>query len=359
MSHSPANVNGFFDLLGDTDAFLPGIINVIMVPILDPFGRAIQYLRISVTDRCNLRCTYCMPADGVPYEDQEAVLSREEIVRFAALLSRHGLRKVRITGGEPLVRRDVVPLIRDIAALPPIVDLGLTTNAVLLERQADALWEAGLRRLNISLDTLRPERFAQIARFAKFSDAKAGLDAATRLGFSPIKLNMVVMRGVNDDEVCDMAALSLEHPYEIRFLEYMPIGQVTPWQWKAQYVSNDEVLAALKERYEMVPVETAETSTARVFQIPGAAGRIGVINPISHKFCAGCNRLRLTANGALVPCLSDNYEYDIKTPLRAGASDDALIAHVKAAVAHKPQQSDFEGRVERGGSLRIMAQIGG
>src|SRR5579875_1861672 len=179
-----------------------------MIPLLDPFGRAIQYLRISVTDRCNLRCTYCMPAEGVPYEDSDEVLSREEIVRLVTVLSRHGLRKVRITGGEPLVRKDVVPLVRDIAALPQITDLGLTTNAVLLERNAEALWDAGLRRLNISLDTLRPDRFARIARFAKFVEATDGLAAAEAIGFSPIKLNMVVMRGVNDDELTDMAALT-------------------------------------------------------------------------------------------------------------------------------------------------------
>ena len=330
-----------------------------MISLLDPFGRAIQYLRISVTDRCNLRCTYCMPEGGVPYEDGGVVLSYEEILRLVTLLTRCGLRKVRITGGEPLVRKDVVSLVRALAALPQITDLGLTTNAVLLERHAQDLWDAGLRRLNISLDTLRPERFAQIARFAKFDETKAGLDAATRLGFAPIKLNTVVMRGVNDDEVCDLAALAFDHPYEIRFLEYMPIGEVTPWQWKAQYVSNDEVLDRLRARYELLPVETAESSTARVFRLPGAQGRVGVINPISHKFCDNCNRLRLTANGSLVPCLADNYEYDIKTPLRAGASDDELLAHVRAALAHKPQQSDFEGRAERGGSLRIMAQIGG
>jgi cyclic pyranopterin phosphate synthase len=205
-----------------------------MISLLDPFGRAIQYLRISVTDRCNLRCTYCMPAEGVPYEDNDEVLSHAEILRLVTLLSRYGLRKVRITGGEPLVRRDVVPIVREIAALPQITDLGLTTNAVLLERHAQGLWDAGLRRLNISLDTLQPERFARIARFAKFDDAKAGLDAATKIGFAPIKLNTVVMRGVNDDEICDLAALSLDHAYEVRFLEYMPIGQVTPWQWKAQ-----------------------------------------------------------------------------------------------------------------------------
>lgn len=330
-----------------------------MIPLIDPFGRAIQYLRISVTDRCNLRCTYCMPEMGVAYEDREEVLTYEEILRLVTLLARHGLRKVRLTGGEPLVRKELVTLVRQIADLPAIQDLGLTTNGVLLSRHAQDLWDAGLRRINISLDTLRPERFAQIARFAKFEEATAGLAAAEAIGFSPIKLNMVVMRGVNDDELADMAALTLDHPYDVRFLEYMPIGQVTPWQWKAQYVSNDEVLDTLRARFELIPLETAESSTARVFQILGARGRVGVINPISHKFCAGCNRLRLTANGALVPCLSDNYEYDLKTPLRRGASDEELIAHIQAALAHKPQQSDFEGRVQRGGSLRIMAQIGG
>jgi len=331
-----------------------------MISLLDPFGRAVQYLRISVTDRCNLRCTYCMPEGGLPYENLDNVLSDDEIMRLVSLLAGYGLHKVRITGGEPLVRRGVVSLVERIAALPAITDLGLTTNAVLLERDAQGLWDAGLRRLNISLDTLKPERFAKIARFAKFEQTQAGLDAATRIGFSPIKLNMVVMRGVNDDEIADLAALTLEHPYEVRFLEYMPIGQVTPWQWKAQYVSNDEVLDALRERYDMVPIETAAgSSTSRLFQIPGAKGRIGVINPISHKFCAGCNRLRLTANGALVPCLADNYEYDLMTPLRSGATDAELVEHVKAALAHKPQQSDFEGRAARGGSLRIMAQIGG
>ncbi len=329
-----------------------------MISLLDPFGRAVQYLRISLTDRCNLRCTYCMPEMGVPYEDSAEVLSAGEILRLVALLSRHGLRKVRLTGGEPLVRKEVVSLVREINRIPAITDLGLTTNAVLLARYAEELWAAGLRRLNISLDTLQPARFAKIARFAKFDEAVAGLTLAESLGFA-IKLNTVVMRGVNDDEIADLAALTFDHAYEVRFLEYMPIGQVTPWQWKAQYVSNEEVLDHLRARFELVPIETAETSTAQVFQIPGARGRIGVINPISHKFCAGCNRLRLTANGALVPCLSDNYEYDLKTPLRAGASDAELIAHVQAALAHKPQQSDFEGRVQRGGSLRIMAQIGG
>jgi cyclic pyranopterin phosphate synthase len=230
---------------------------------------------------------------------------------------------------------------------------------VLLSTHADALYQAGLRRINISLDSLRSERFAKIARFDKYSDVMDGLAAAVRVGFDPIKINMVVMRSENDDEIEDFAQLSIHHPYQIRFLEYMPIGQVTPHAWRARYISSDEVLERIAKRFEIEPVETQHSSTSRVYRISGGLGSIAAISPISHKFCAGCNRLRLTANGALVPCLSDNFEYDIKGPLRMQASDEELLDHVKRAIAKKPRQSDFEGRVEHGGSLRIMAQIGG
>jgi cyclic pyranopterin phosphate synthase len=330
------------------------------LPVLeDSFGRSIQYLRISVTDRCNLRCVYCMPEHGVPYESRADILTVGEILRLARLLAGYGLTKVRITGGEPLVRgREVVDLIREICVIPGISNVGLTTNAVLLADMADSLREAGLRRINISLDTLRPERFKAIARFAKFHDTQAGIDAAVRAGFE-IKLNMVVMRGINDDECADLADLTRTVPFQVRFLEYMPIGQVTPWEWRAKYVPNDEVLSLVASRFELEPIATDCTSTARRFRIPGAAGTIGVISPMSHRFCSGCNRLRLTANGALVPCLSDNFEYDLRAPLRNGATDAELVEHVRAALAKKPLQSDFEGRVERGGSARIMAQIGG
>jgi|SRR5579883_198993 len=331
-----------------------------MLVIQDPFGRAIEYLRISVTDRCNLRCVYCMPEHGLPYEDNAEILSVAEILRLVRLLAKHGLKKVRITGGEPLVRaNDVLALVTEIGKIPEITDLGLTTNAVLLAPHAQALKQAGLKRINISLDTLKPERFAKIARFAKYEEALDGLHAAEEAGFSPIKLNMVVMRGVNDDELSDFAALTFLRDLHVRFLEYMPIGQVTPHEWRAKYVSNEEVVQRLEELCDLAPVETTASSTSRVFRMNGARGTIGVISPISHRFCAGCNRLRLTANGALVPCLSDNYEYDLKTPLRAGVSDDDLLGHVRRAVSNKPLQSDFEGRAERGGSLRIMAQIGG
>ncbi len=331
------------------------------LPVLaDSFGRSVQYLRISVTDRCNLRCVYCMPEQGVPYEERAEILSVGEIMKIVRLLAPHGLRKVRITGGEPLVRgSEVVDLVAELTRTPGIEDVGLTTNAVLLASKAQALKAAGLRRINISLDTLQPERFAKIARFSKFEEAQAGIDASIAAGFA-IKLNTVLMRGENDDEIAEFARLTLRNAFQVRFLEYMPIGQVRPWEWKAKYVSNQDVLDALDAHgFALEPVSTDEASTSRVFRIPGAMGTIGVISPMSHRFCAGCNRLRLTANGMLVPCLSDNFEYDLKTPLRAGESDAALLGHVRAALAQKPLQSDFEGRAERGGSLRIMAQIGG
>lgn len=328
--------------------------------VVDPFGRRIEYLRISLTDRCNLRCVYCMPEEGVPYEDLDNVLSYDEIERVVRVLATAGLRKVRLTGGEPLVRKNVPDLAAHLVRIPGIREVTITTNGILLPREADALWEAGIRRVNISMDTLRPERFVEIARRPEYARAWAGVEAALRVGFSPIKLNCVVMKGVNDDEIVDFARLTQEQPVSVRFLEYMPIGMVTPPQWKARYVSNEEVLEKLRAAFpDIEPLADERASTSRNFRIPGAQGTVGVINPISHRFCDGCNRLRLTASGTLVPCLSDNYEYDLMTPLRAGCTDADILAHTRAALSHKPMMSDFEGRLYKGGSLRIMAQIGG
>jgi cyclic pyranopterin phosphate synthase len=247
-----------------------------------------------------------------------------------------------------------------LVAIPGIREVTITTNGILLPRDAEGLYGAGVRRVNISMDTMKPERFADIARRPEYARAWEGVEAALRVGFDPIKLNCVVMRGVNDDEVIEFAHLTRERPLSVRFLEYMPIGMVTPPQWRARYVSNDEVVEQLKRAFpELTPLQDAPSSTSRNFRIPGARGTVGVINPISHRFCEGCNRLRLTANGRLVPCLSDNYEYDLMTPLRAGCTDDDILRHTRSALTHKPVQSDFEGRLGRGGSLRVMAQIGG
>jgi len=330
------------------------------LPIADSFGRRIEYLRISLTDRCNLRCVYCMPEEGVPYEDLDNVLSFDEIARIVRVLAGAGLKKVRLTGGEPLVRKNVPDLAATLVQIPGVAEVTLTTNGLLLPRDAERLWEAGIRRVNISMDTLRQERFVQIARRPDFERAWEGFEAALRVGFSPIKLNCVVMRGMNDDEILDFAELTRQRPVSVRFLEYMPIGMVTPPQLRARYFSNQEAVERLRAAYpDLVTLEDAPASTSRNFQIPNALGTVGVINPISHRFCDGCNRLRLTANGRLVPCLSDNYEYDLMTPLRAGCPDADILQHVRNALAHKPIQSDFEGRLQHGGSLRIMAQIGG
>jgi cyclic pyranopterin phosphate synthase len=327
---------------------------------MDNFGRRIEYLRISLTDRCNLRCVYCMPEEGVPYEDPAGVLSYDEIARVVRVLAGAGLKKVRLTGGEPLVRRDVPDLAGTLVRTPGIREVTLTTNGILFSRDAEALLSAGVRRVNISMDTLRADTFREIARRPDFDRAWGGVETALRLGFDPVKLNCVVMAGINDDEVVEMARLTLSRPLSVRFLEYMPIGMVTPPQWRARYVSNEAVLDRIREHFpDVTPLDDDAASTSRNFRLPGALGTVGVINPISHRFCEGCNRLRLTADGRLVPCLSDNYEYDLRTPLRAGCSDAQILDHVKAALAHKPEQSDFEGRLGRGGSLRIMAQIGG
>ena len=330
------------------------------LPISDNFGRQIEYLRLSLTDRCNLRCVYCMPEEGVPYENLDNVLSFDEIERVVRALALVGLKKVRLTGGEPLVRKNVPGLVARLVAVPGIREVTLTTNGILLKREAEALFAAGLRRVNLSMDTLIPERFEKITRRPDFARMWEGFEAALAVGFAPIKLNCVVMRGENDDEIEAFAQLTQTQPIAVRFLEYMPIGQVTPPQWRARYVSNTEVIARLQAAWPgLIPLEDAPESTSRNFQIPGAVGTVGVINPISHRFCSGCNRLRLTANGKLVPCLADNFEYDLMEPLRRGATAEELVAHTRQALTHKPIQSDFEGRLARGGSTRIMAQIGG
>ncbi len=296
----------------------------------------------------------------MPYEDLDNVLSFDELERVVRVLATAGLKKVRLTGGEPLVRKNVPELAARLGALPGIEEVTLTTNGILLPRDAQALYDAGVRRLNLSMDTLHPDRFARIARRPDFERAWEGFHRALAVGFDPIKLNCVVMRGENDDEIEDIARLTLGQSIAVRFLEYMPIGQVTPPQWRARYVSNAEVIARLQAAWpKLIALEDVPESTSRNFRIPGARGSVGVINPISHRFCEGCNRLRLTAHGKLVPCLADNYEYDLMEPLRTGCTDAEILKHTRAALTHKPIQSDFEGRLARGGSLRIMAQIGG
>ncbi len=328
--------------------------------LVDSFGRSITYLRISLTDRCNLRCVYCMPADGLEWTPQNEVLSNDEIIRIVRAAAALGMKKVRLTGGEPLVRPGIVDLIQQIASIPGIEDIGLTTNGILLEKLAMSLAHAGLRRVNISLDTLKPERFQKITRFGSFDRVWQGIQAAEQAGLSPIKLNAVVIRGVNDDELLDLAKLSLSHPWHIRFIELMPIGNTQSWgegfpASPDRYVSVQEMYSRL-EVLGLVPTDTPMGSgPARTFRVPGAPGTIGFISPLGEHFCQNCNRLRLTADGRLRACLVIPGETSLRDALRNGQSLEELIVR---SVATKPQQHNLSQthltHTERG-----MSQIGG
>ncbi|MDW7708928.1 MAG: GTP 3',8-cyclase MoaA [Deferrisomatales bacterium] len=301
----------------------------------DGFRRTINYLRLSVTDRCNLRCTYCMPPEGVAPLEHGAILSYEEMLRVVRVAVAEGIRKVRVTGGEPLVRRGLLGFVRELARIPGVEDLSLTTNGLLLGELASALRQAGLRRVNVSLDTLRPEVFAVITRRPGLERVLAGIDAARRAGLSPVKINVVAQRGVNDGEILDFAAFAEEGGYEVRFIELMPASRE---YWDADRVlSAAEILATLRTRYPLAPsVPDSLSGPCRVFLLP-RGGRIGVISPLSEHFCGGCNRLRLTASGSLRGCLFSRDETDLRELLRAGADDRALASAVRDVVAHKPE----------------------
>lgn len=328
--------------------------------LADSFGRSITYLRISLTDRCNLRCVYCMPPSGLDWSPQSDVLSNDEIVRVVQAASLLGMNKIRLTGGEPLVRPGIVDLIRKIAAVPGIEDIGLTTNGILLEKLAIPLGKAGLRRVNISLDTLKPERFQKITRFGSFDRVWQGILTAEQAGLAPIKLNAVIIRGVNDDELLDLARLSLTHPWHIRFIELMPIGNTQAWgddfpASSDRYVSVQE----MRSRLELLELEPANlplgSGPARTFRSPGAPGTVGFISPLGEHFCQSCNRLRLTADGKLRACLAEVGEVSLREALRIGQPIESFIFQ---AVANKPAHHNmtpaFSAQAERG-----MSQIGG
>jgi len=334
--------------------------------LLDPLGRQITYLRISITDRCNLRCIYCMPEEGVKWLPRAEVLTLEEIWRIVRVAASMGLRKVRITGGEPTVRRGVVDLIRWIASTPGIEDVAMTTNGLSLSSMASELAQAGLRRVNVSLDTLRPERFREITRWGDIDDVFAGIEAARRVGLRPIKLNVVVMRGINDDEVVDFARTTLEEDWEVRFIELMPFMDEETSCAKGeggldlQFVPTREVRRRIEAA--LGPLEPAESESgsgpARYYRLPGARGLIGFISPLSEThFCASCNRMRLTADGKIRPCLLTDHEVDLKGVLRSGADDEALKGAILLALRTKPDAHHlWDGNRPR---WRKMVQIGG
>lgn len=340
----------------------------------DSFGRRIDYLRISVTDRCNLRCVYCMPSEGVPWRDPADILTFEEIERFAAAAVEEGISKIRLTGGEPLVRKGIVEHVARLRAITGIEAIAVTTNGVLLPRYAADLASAGLTRVNISLDSLDPEVYRSITRGGRLEDALAGIEAAFEAGMDPIKINAVVVRSL-DQDLLSFARMTLDRPLHIRFIEYMPVGgegEPTPGgacssesgagAWTIEdHVPSDEVVARLSAEglaaglgeLEVVARDAAPGGwgPATYYRFPGAVGTIGVISPLSHHFCGECNRLRLTADGKLRTCLFSDDELDARGVLRGGGDVRALI---RAALAAKPESHNM-----RVGTIRRMSQIGG
>lgn len=326
--------------------------------LVDGFSRPITYLRISVTDKCNLRCVYCMPESGLPWLRREEILSYEEIAEIVAAAASVGVRSIRLTGGEPLVRRDLSRLVAAIAGIPGIEDIALSTNGLLLREQVVELASAGLRRINLSLDTLRPDRFEAIARRPGLDLVLEGLEAAIDAGLTPVKINCVIMRGQNDDELAEFAALTRQRPVFVRFIEVMPVHENLDLQ-RETYMSATEVLERLAAIDELRPVTgPGGNGPARYFSFPGAAGAIGVISPLSHDYCDRCNRVRLTADGRLRLCLFGDHALDLRTPLRAGAGREHLAALMGSAMLIKPARHHLR-LGETASRMRAFSEIGG
>jgi cyclic pyranopterin phosphate synthase len=327
-------------------------------PLSDAFRRPITYLRISVTDRCNLRCTYCMPEAGLPWIPKPEILSFEEIEAIVRAAASVGVNSIRLTGGEPLVRRNLPHLVARLAAIDGIEDIALSTNGLLLAEQVRDLAAAGLRRANISLDTLRADRFERIARRPGLERVLAGIEAAVAAGLSPIKINCVVMRGQNDDELADFAALTRDRAVFVRFIEVMPVVENAAGQ-RDVYVSSDEILERVSAIGTLLPDDgPGGNGPARYFAFPGAPGAVGVISPLSHDYCERCNRVRLTADGRLRLCLFGDYEIDLRTPLRAGAGRDELAGLLRGGMLIKPERHHLR-LGEASSQMRAFSEIGG
>jgi cyclic pyranopterin phosphate synthase len=327
-------------------------------PLIDGHGRPIGDVRISVTDRCNFRCQYCMPAEGLPWLKRDALLTYEEITRLVRLLAAMGVHDVRLTGGEPLVRRDLWRLVEQLSAIEAVHDLSLTTNGYLLTRQVGDLVRAGLRRINVSLDSLAPDRFFQLTRRDSLAQVLEGLEAAQRYEeLRPIKVNVVALRDFTEDEVLRFAEFARRHPYEVRFIEFMPLDADHAWT-PDSVLTGSEVRALIEEHYPLEPTPREPHATARVYRFADGRGSIGFINPVSEPFCGDCNRIRLTADGKLRTCLFSLNETDLRAPLREGASDADLEEIVRAAVWRK----ELKHRVNDPGFVqpaRTMSAIGG
>src|SRR3989454_4016985 len=329
-----------------------------MEPLRDSWGREIKSVRVSVTDKCNFRCTYCMPAEGLEWLGRQEILSFEEITRLVGILARLGVDEVRLTGGEPLVRRDLPVLVGMLAHTDGVRDLSLTTNGVLLDRLAGPLVEAGLQRLNVSLDSLNHVRFAEITRRDALDSVLRGLEEAERYPeLRPIKVNCVAVKGFTETEVPALAELARRKPYVVRFIEFMPLDADEGWR-EDQVLSGAEIRSLIEERWPLVELVAKPSSTARRFAFADGAGEIGFVNPVSEPFCATCDRIRLTADGQLRTCLFSRREWDLKTPLRDDSSDERLEELIRFAVAHK----ELKHKINDPGFVRAsrsMSQIGG
>jgi len=323
--------------------------------LIDPFGRTVEYLRLSVTDRCDLRCFYCLPGDYRDFSEPEEWLTFDEIERVIRAFTTLGVRRVRVTGGEPLVRKHLPALVTQLSAIDGLEDLSLSTNAVSLSRQATALKTAGISRINVSLDSLRPDRFKDITR-GNLDKVLDGLMTARQAGFSPIKINMVIMKGVNDDEVEDMIEFCIEHDFTLRFIETMPVGD-TGRSASSYYLSLQDVKNRLTERYELIPGVMPGGGPARYVQVAGTNLRIGFITPISQHFCETCNRVRLAVDGTLYLCLGQEHKFEFRPLLRAGISDSDLLEAARTAIALKPERHEFLEKPQQ--VVRFMAKTGG
>jgi len=323
--------------------------------LIDPCGRRVDYLRLSVTDRCDLRCFYCLPAEYRGDDEPEDWLTFAEIGRLVGAFVALGVRRVRITGGEPLTRKGLPDLAGGLARIPGLLDLSLSTNAVGLARHAHVLRAAGIRRVNVSLDSLRAERFKQITR-GNLDKVLAGLMAAGTAGFAPVKINMVVMKGVNDDEIEDMVAFCIEHDFTLRLIETMPVGD-TGRDATAHFVDLGEIRARLEAHYDLEPAVMPGGGPAHYVQVAGTRLRIGFITPISQHFCATCNRVRLTADGTLYLCLGQDHRFEFRPLLRAGISDSDLQDAVRHAITLKPDRHEFLEKPRQ--VVRFMAKTGG
>lgn len=304
--------------------------------LVDQFGRRARDLRVSVTDRCNLRCTYCMPAEGLPWMPRSEMLTDEEMLRVIGLFVRDGVTQVRLTGGEPLLRRSLVDLVQGIAALRPRPRIAMTTNGVGLERVAGALAAAGLDRVNVSLDTIDADTFTTLTRRDRLGDVEAGLRAAAEAGLTPVKVNAVAMRGVNDDAVADVLAWCLERGYELRFIEQMPLDAQHAWD-RGDMVTADEIRDRLSQRWSLTPLPATDRGSAPAerFLVDGGPATVGIIASVTAPFCAACDRTRLTADGQVRNCLFSQTETDLRTPLREGATDDELLGLLRGEMWRK------------------------